>query len=104
MHAVTLWLDCSLDQVVLLISLCYLENEFAQYFKHFIFQAFKPVVGKSLLSSVTAVEFLLDQQLDFLSDHSTFQPYQVMNIITHLTYDANMCYTLAKELFLQLIG
>ncbi|CAB1420054.1 unnamed protein product, partial [Pleuronectes platessa] len=38
--------------------------------------AFKPVVGKSLLSSVTAVEFLLDQQLDFLSDHSTYQPYQ----------------------------
>lgn len=38
--------------------------------------AFKPVVGKSLLSSVTAVEFLLDRQLDFLPDHSAFQPYQ----------------------------
>ncbi|KAK1882119.1 putative JmjC domain containing histone demethylation protein 2C, partial [Dissostichus eleginoides] len=38
--------------------------------------AFKPVVGKSLLSSVTAVEFLLDRQLDFLSDLSAFQPYQ----------------------------
>ncbi|XP_034021083.1 probable JmjC domain-containing histone demethylation protein 2C [Thalassophryne amazonica] len=38
--------------------------------------AFKPVVGKSLLSSVTAVEFLLDRQLDFLSDHSAYQAYQ----------------------------
>lgn len=41
-------------------------------------QAFKPVVGKNLLSPVTAVEFLLDRQLDFLSDHSACQPYQVM--------------------------
>lgn len=41
-------------------------------------QAFKPVVGKNLLSPVTAVEFLLDRQLEFLSDHSACQPYQVM--------------------------
>uniref|UniRef100_A0A3P9JE77 Probable JmjC domain-containing histone demethylation protein 2C n=1 Tax=Oryzias latipes TaxID=8090 RepID=A0A3P9JE77_ORYLA len=38
--------------------------------------AFKPVVGKNLLSSVTAVEFLLDRKLDFLSEHSACQPYQ----------------------------
>ncbi|CAL8234328.1 unnamed protein product [Boreogadus saida] len=38
--------------------------------------AFKPLVWKSLLSSVTAVEFLLDRQLDFLSDPSAYQPYQ----------------------------
>ncbi|KAI3365353.1 hypothetical protein L3Q82_010436 [Scortum barcoo] len=42
--------------------------------------AFKPVVGKSLLSSVTAVEFLLDRQLDFLSDRSAYQPYQVRGL------------------------
>ena len=42
-----------------------------------LFKAFKPLVWKSLLSSVTAVEFLLDHQLDFLSDPSAYQPYQV---------------------------
>lgn len=46
-------------------------------------QAFKPLVGKSLLSSVTAVEFLLDRQLDFLSDHPAYQPYQVIITLTH---------------------
>lgn len=47
-------------------------------------QAFKPVVGKSLLTTVIAVEFLLDRQLDFLTDNSAYQPYQVMtkNIIS----------------------
>uniref|UniRef100_A0A674MWP9 Probable JmjC domain-containing histone demethylation protein 2C n=1 Tax=Takifugu rubripes TaxID=31033 RepID=A0A674MWP9_TAKRU len=38
--------------------------------------AFKPVVGKSLLKPVIAVEFLLDRQLDFLTDNSAYQPYQ----------------------------
>lgn len=41
-------------------------------------QAFKPVVGKSLLAAVVAVEFLLDRQLDFLTDSSAYQAYQVM--------------------------
>lgn len=41
-------------------------------------QAFKPVVGKSLLTAVIAVEFLLDRQLDFLTDNSAYQAYQVM--------------------------
>lgn len=41
-------------------------------------QAFKPVVGKSLLTTVIAVEFLLDRQLDFLTDNSAYQAYQVM--------------------------
>lgn len=41
-------------------------------------QAFKPVVGKSLLKPVIAVEFLLDRQLDFLTDNSAYQPYQVI--------------------------
>lgn len=36
------------------------------------------MVGERLLSSVTAVEFLLDRQLDFLSDHSAYHPYQVL--------------------------
>lgn len=48
------------------------------FFSWLCLQAFKPVVGKSLLSPVTAVEFLLDRQLDFLSDHSACQPYQVI--------------------------
>ncbi|KAM3834662.1 putative JmjC domain-containing histone demethylation protein 2C isoform 6-T8 [Vipera latastei] len=37
---------------------------------------FKPLVGKSIYSSITAVEFLVDKQLDFLSEDSAFQPYQ----------------------------
>lgn len=48
-------------------------------------QAFKPVVWKSLLSPVTPVEFLLDRQLDFLSDHSAYQPYQVMMLTPKYT-------------------
>lgn len=48
-------------------------------------QAFKPVVGKSLLSPVTPVEFLLDRQLDFLSDHSAYQPYQVTTLTPNYT-------------------
>ncbi|CAF91797.1 unnamed protein product, partial [Tetraodon nigroviridis] len=40
--------------------------------------AFRPVVGKSLLTPVIAVEFLLDRQLDFLTDNSAYQPYQVI--------------------------
>ncbi|KAM5236018.1 putative JmjC domain-containing histone demethylation protein 2C isoform 2-T2 [Ctenodactylus gundi] len=37
---------------------------------------FKPLVEKSIPSSVTAVEFLIDKQLDFLTEDSAFQPYQ----------------------------
>ncbi|NWS83354.1 JHD2C protein, partial [Toxostoma redivivum] len=37
---------------------------------------FKPLVGKSVYSSITAVEFLVDKQLDFITDDSAFQPYQ----------------------------
>ncbi|XP_060097096.1 probable JmjC domain-containing histone demethylation protein 2C isoform X1 [Heteronotia binoei] len=37
---------------------------------------FKPLVGKSVYSSITAVEFLLDKQLDFVTEDSAFQPYQ----------------------------
>lgn len=43
-------------------------------------QTFKPLVGKSVYSSVTAVEFLVDKQLDFVTEDSAFQPYQVRNI------------------------
>ncbi|XP_015488149.1 probable JmjC domain-containing histone demethylation protein 2C isoform X4 [Parus major] len=37
---------------------------------------FKPVVGKSVYNSITAVEFLVDKQLDFIAEDSAFQPYQ----------------------------
>ncbi|XP_058154884.1 probable JmjC domain-containing histone demethylation protein 2C isoform X2 [Dasypus novemcinctus] len=37
---------------------------------------FKPLVEKSLPTSLTAVEFLVDKQLDFLTEDSAFQPYQ----------------------------
>uniref|UniRef100_A0A8C8RM69 Probable JmjC domain-containing histone demethylation protein 2C n=1 Tax=Pelusios castaneus TaxID=367368 RepID=A0A8C8RM69_9SAUR len=37
---------------------------------------FKPLVGKSVYSSIIAVEFLVDKQLDFVTEDSAFQPYQ----------------------------
>ncbi|XP_045698001.1 probable JmjC domain-containing histone demethylation protein 2C isoform X3 [Phyllostomus hastatus] len=37
---------------------------------------FKPLIEKSIPSSITAVEFLVDKQLDFLTEDSAFQPYQ----------------------------
>ncbi|XP_055963875.1 probable JmjC domain-containing histone demethylation protein 2C isoform X1 [Sorex fumeus] len=37
---------------------------------------FKPLVEKSIPNSITAVEFLVDKQLDFLTEDSAFQPYQ----------------------------
>ncbi|XP_072851273.1 putative JmjC domain-containing histone demethylation protein 2C isoform X2 [Pogona vitticeps] len=37
---------------------------------------FKPLVGKSVYNSITAVEFLVDKQLDFVTEDSAFQPYQ----------------------------
>ncbi|XP_046776033.1 probable JmjC domain-containing histone demethylation protein 2C isoform X3 [Gallus gallus] len=37
---------------------------------------FKPLVGKSVYDSITAVEFLVDKQLDFVTEDSAFQPYQ----------------------------
>nr|XP_040129536.1 probable JmjC domain-containing histone demethylation protein 2C isoform X4 [Ictidomys tridecemlineatus] len=37
---------------------------------------FKPLVEKSIPSSITAVEFLIDKQLDFLTEDSAFQLYQ----------------------------
>ncbi|XP_022416301.1 probable JmjC domain-containing histone demethylation protein 2C isoform X3 [Delphinapterus leucas] len=37
---------------------------------------FKPLVEKSIPSSITAVEFLVDKQLDFLTEDSAFQPYE----------------------------
>uniref|UniRef100_A0A8D1NHQ2 Probable JmjC domain-containing histone demethylation protein 2C n=1 Tax=Sus scrofa TaxID=9823 RepID=A0A8D1NHQ2_PIG len=37
---------------------------------------FKPLVEKSVPSTITAVEFLVDKQLDFLTEDSAFQPYQ----------------------------
>ncbi|XP_063637906.1 probable JmjC domain-containing histone demethylation protein 2C isoform X1 [Pan troglodytes] len=37
---------------------------------------FKPLVERNIPSSVTAVEFLVDKQLDFLTEDSAFQPYQ----------------------------
>ncbi|KAJ7398780.1 putative JmjC domain-containing histone demethylation protein 2C isoform X3 [Pitangus sulphuratus] len=39
---------------------------------------FKPLVGKSVYNSITAVEFLVDKQLDFITEDSAFQPYQEM--------------------------
>ncbi|KYO28173.1 hypothetical protein Y1Q_0006910 [Alligator mississippiensis] len=39
-------------------------------------EAFKPLVGKSVYNSITAVEFLVDKQLDFVTEDSAFQPYQ----------------------------
>ncbi|NWI40947.1 JHD2C protein, partial [Picathartes gymnocephalus] len=37
---------------------------------------FKPLLGKSVYNSITAVEFLVDKQLDFVTEDSAFQPYQ----------------------------
>ncbi|XP_048167780.1 probable JmjC domain-containing histone demethylation protein 2C isoform X2 [Corvus hawaiiensis] len=37
---------------------------------------FKSLVGKSVYNSITAVEFLVDKQLDFITEDSAFQPYQ----------------------------
>ncbi|XP_006835874.1 PREDICTED: probable JmjC domain-containing histone demethylation protein 2C isoform X1 [Chrysochloris asiatica] len=37
---------------------------------------FKPLIERSVPSSITAVEFLVDKQLDFLTEDSAFQPYQ----------------------------
>ncbi|MEJ1288172.1 jumonji domain containing 1C [Cricetulus griseus] len=37
---------------------------------------FKPLVENSIPSSITAVEFLIDKQLDFLTEDCAFQPYQ----------------------------
>ncbi|KGL81128.1 putative JmjC domain-containing histone demethylation protein 2C, partial [Tinamus guttatus] len=37
---------------------------------------FKPLVGKSVYNAITAVEFLVDKQLDFITEDSAFQPYQ----------------------------
>nr|XP_030132542.3 probable JmjC domain-containing histone demethylation protein 2C isoform X2 [Taeniopygia guttata] len=37
---------------------------------------FKSLVGKSIYNSITAVEFLVDKQLDFITEDSAFQPYQ----------------------------
>nr|XP_060624911.1 probable JmjC domain-containing histone demethylation protein 2C isoform X1 [Anolis sagrei ordinatus] len=37
---------------------------------------FKPLVGKSVYNSITVVEFLVDKQLDFVTEDSAFQPYQ----------------------------
>ncbi|XP_068053174.1 probable JmjC domain-containing histone demethylation protein 2C isoform X3 [Anomalospiza imberbis] len=37
---------------------------------------FKPLVGESVYNSITAVEFLVDKQLDFITEDSAFQPYQ----------------------------
>ncbi|XP_030058985.1 putative JmjC domain-containing histone demethylation protein 2C [Microcaecilia unicolor] len=37
---------------------------------------FKPLVGKSVYSSITAIEFLVDRRLDFVNEDSAFQPYQ----------------------------
>ncbi|TKC38760.1 hypothetical protein EI555_011974 [Monodon monoceros] len=39
-------------------------------------KTFKPLVEKSIPSSITAVEFLVDKQLDFLTEDSAFQPYE----------------------------
>lgn len=44
------------------------------------FQTFKPLVGKSVYRSITAVEFLVDKQLDFVTEDSAFQPYQVRDM------------------------
>lgn len=46
-------------------------------FISFPHQTFKPLVGKSVYNSITAVEFLVDKQLDFVTEDSAFQPYQV---------------------------
>lgn len=48
----------------------------------FFRQTFKPLVGKSVYNSVTAVEFLVDKQLDFITEDSAFQPYQVRNLVS----------------------
>ncbi|XP_041124944.1 probable JmjC domain-containing histone demethylation protein 2C isoform X2 [Polyodon spathula] len=37
---------------------------------------FKPLVGKAVLDSITAVEFFADKHLDFLSGDGACQPYQ----------------------------
>ncbi|XP_029465590.1 probable JmjC domain-containing histone demethylation protein 2C isoform X2 [Rhinatrema bivittatum] len=38
--------------------------------------AFKPLVGKSIYNSINAIEFLVDKQLDFVTEDNAFQPYQ----------------------------
>uniref|UniRef100_A0A673KRV0 Probable JmjC domain-containing histone demethylation protein 2C n=1 Tax=Sinocyclocheilus rhinocerous TaxID=307959 RepID=A0A673KRV0_9TELE len=37
---------------------------------------FKPLVGKTVLGSITAIEFFSDRHLDFLTDEGACQPYQ----------------------------
>ncbi|XP_052427313.1 probable JmjC domain-containing histone demethylation protein 2C isoform X1 [Carassius gibelio] len=37
---------------------------------------FKPLVGKTVLGSITAIEFFSDRHLDFLTDEGAYQPYQ----------------------------
>ncbi|XP_056101841.1 probable JmjC domain-containing histone demethylation protein 2C isoform X2 [Rhinichthys klamathensis goyatoka] len=37
---------------------------------------FKPLVGKTVFGSITAIEFFSDRHLDFLTDEGAFQPYQ----------------------------
>uniref|UniRef100_A0A8C2E0G5 Probable JmjC domain-containing histone demethylation protein 2C n=1 Tax=Cyprinus carpio TaxID=7962 RepID=A0A8C2E0G5_CYPCA len=37
---------------------------------------FKPLVGKTVLGSTTAIEFFSDKHLDFLTDEGACQPYQ----------------------------
>lgn len=86
MHIVSLW---NLLQIILMRALDEIPPRYELSYWYCIncccmiilcvlyLQAFKPLVGKSLLSQVIAVEFLLDRQLDFLSDHSAYQPYQV---------------------------
>lgn len=49
-------------------------------FLFFPWQTFKSLVGKSIYNSITAVEFLVDKQLDFITEDSAFQPYQVRNL------------------------
>lgn len=50
------------------------------HFHFFSWQTFKPLVGKSVYNSITAVEFLVDKQLDFITEDSAFQPYQVRDL------------------------
>ncbi|KAK6328039.1 hypothetical protein J4Q44_G00000170 [Coregonus suidteri] len=54
------------------------ENHQGTKDKHIQWPAltFRPLVGKATLGSITAVEFFSDRQLDFLSDHGAYQPYQ----------------------------
>ncbi|KAM4636089.1 putative JmjC domain-containing histone demethylation protein 2C isoform 2-T2 [Discoglossus pictus] len=38
--------------------------------------AFKPLVGKGACNSITAIEFLVERHLEFVTEDSAFQPYQ----------------------------